>query len=87
MQCTELLTFALSWPRIDCVYDLTAALKLLTVQASCPSSMSQKDIRQFFGQPPVDKTREDVSTNDTTQVSMLCSYVHVYVNMSSSLCV
>ena len=35
--------------------------------------MSQKDIRQFFGAQPIDKTREeDVSTNDTTEASMLC---------------
>ena len=35
--------------------------------------MSQKDIRQFFGAQPIDKTREeDVSTNDTTETSMLC---------------
>ena len=35
--------------------------------------MSQKDIRQFFGTQPIDKTREeDVSTNDTTEASMIC---------------
>ena len=41
--------------------------------------MTQKDIRQFFGPPPVGKTREDVSTNDTTEASVLCRCMFVWV--------
>ena len=40
--------------------------------------MSQKDIRQFFGAQPIDKTREeDASTNDAAEASMLCVIMFV----------
>ena len=61
------LLAVLGWPRSLCIRP--HCCPKITYS---PSSMSQKDIRQFFGQPPpLVKAREDVPTNDTAQVSML----------------